>query len=86
MFIGFSVFETILQSLFLFLLQKLHLCNQDEEHMPSQDYVLTYNYEGRGSPAGSVGCCSEKQEEDGLDFLNNLEAKFTALAETCTNR
>ncbi|XDC87018.1 hypothetical protein R6Z07F_018191 [Ovis aries] len=66
--------------------EKLHLCNQDEEHMPSQDYVLTYNYEGRGSPAGSVGCCSEKQEEDGLDFLNNLEAKFTALAETCTKR
>lgn len=54
--------------------------------MPSQDYVLTYNYEGRGSPAGSVGCCSEKQEEDGLDFLNNLEAKFTALAETCSKR
>ncbi|XP_032323054.1 desmocollin-3 isoform X1 [Camelus ferus] len=66
--------------------EKLHLCNQDEDRMPSQDYVLTYNYEGRGSPAGSVGCCSEKQEEDGLDFLNNLEAKFTALAETCTKR
>ena len=54
--------------------------------MPSQDYVLTYNYEGKGSPAGSVGCCSEKQEEDGLDFLNNLGAKFTTLAETCTKR
>ncbi|XP_014636795.1 PREDICTED: desmocollin-3 isoform X1 [Ceratotherium simum simum] len=66
--------------------EKLHLCNQSENHMPSQDYVLSYNYEGRGSPAGSVGCCSEKQEEDGLDFLNNLEAKFTALAETCTKR
>ncbi|XP_059975520.1 desmocollin-3 isoform X2 [Mesoplodon densirostris] len=66
--------------------EKLHLCNQDEDHMPSQDYVLTYNYEGRGSPAGSVGCCSEKQEEDGLDFLNNLETKFTALAETCTKK
>uniref|UniRef100_A0A452RVW7 Desmocollin 3 n=1 Tax=Ursus americanus TaxID=9643 RepID=A0A452RVW7_URSAM len=66
--------------------EKLHLCNQNEDHMPSQDYVLTYNYEGRGSPAGSVGCCSEKQEEDGLDFLNNLGAKFTALAETCTKR
>lgn len=62
----------------------MHLCNQNEDHIPSQDYVLTYNYEGRGSPAGSVGCCSEKQEEDGLDFLNNLEAKFTSLAETCT--
>ncbi|KAI5279139.1 desmocollin-3 isoform X1 [Manis pentadactyla] len=66
--------------------EKLHLCNQSEDLMPSQDYVLTYNYEGRGSPAGSVGCCSEKQEEDGLDFLNNLEAKFTALAETCSKR
>ncbi|CAO2593377.1 Dsc2 [Lemmus lemmus] len=66
--------------------EKLHACNQNEDHIPSQDYVLTYNYEGRGSPAGSVGCCSEKQEEEGLDFLNNLEPKFLTLAETCTKR
>uniref|UniRef100_H2R3F8 Desmocollin 3 n=1 Tax=Pan troglodytes TaxID=9598 RepID=H2R3F8_PANTR len=66
--------------------EKLHRCNQNEDRMPSQDYVLTYNYEGRGSPAGSVGCCSEKQEEDGLDFLNNLEPKFITLAEACTKR
>uniref|UniRef100_A0A7N5K4T7 Desmocollin 2 n=1 Tax=Ailuropoda melanoleuca TaxID=9646 RepID=A0A7N5K4T7_AILME len=66
--------------------EKLHLCKQNEDHVPSQDYVLTYSYEGRGSPAGSVGCCSEKQEEDGLDFLNNLGAKFTTLAETCMKR
>nr|XP_012302623.1 desmocollin-3-like [Aotus nancymaae] len=66
--------------------EKLHRCNQNEDHMPSQDYVLTYNYEGRGSPAGSVGCCSEKQEEDGLEFLNNLEPKFITLAEACTKR
>lgn len=66
--------------------EKLHVCNQNEDHIPSQDYVLTYNYEGRGSPAGSVGCCSEKQEEEGLDFLNNLEPKFLTLAETCTKR
>ncbi|XP_049626169.1 desmocollin-3-like isoform X1 [Suncus etruscus] len=64
--------------------EKLHKCNQNEDIIPSQDYVLTYNFEGRGTPAGSVGCCSDKQEEDGLDFLDNLEAKFTALAETCT--
>lgn len=64
--------------------EKLHKCNQNEDVIPSQDYVLTYNFEGRGTPAGSVGCCSDKQEEDGLDFLDNLEAKFTALAETCT--
>uniref|UniRef100_F7HXC9 Desmocollin 2 n=1 Tax=Callithrix jacchus TaxID=9483 RepID=F7HXC9_CALJA len=66
--------------------EKLHRCNQNEDQMPSQDYVLAYNYEGRGSPAGSVGCCSEKQEEDGLDFLNNLEPKFITLAEACTKR
>ncbi|XP_060029637.1 desmocollin-3 isoform X1 [Erinaceus europaeus] len=66
--------------------EKLHLCNQNEDQVPSRDYVLTYSYEGRGSPAGSVGCCSEKQEEEGLDFLNNLEPKFTALADTCTKR
>uniref|UniRef100_A0A8C5LDM0 Desmocollin 3 n=1 Tax=Jaculus jaculus TaxID=51337 RepID=A0A8C5LDM0_JACJA len=66
--------------------EKLHVCNQNEDQIPSQDYVLTYSYEGRGSPAGSVGCCSEKQEEEGLDFLNNLEPKFFTLAETCTKR
>uniref|UniRef100_A0A8C2YUD0 Desmocollin 3 n=2 Tax=Chinchilla lanigera TaxID=34839 RepID=A0A8C2YUD0_CHILA len=66
--------------------EKLHVCNHNEEQVPSQDYVLTYSYEGRGSPAGSVGCCSEKQEEEGLDFLNNLEPKFLTLAETCTKR
>ncbi|KAM7126546.1 desmocollin-3 isoform 1-T1 [Molossus nigricans] len=68
------------------LREKLHLYNQNENNLSSQDYVLTYNYEGRGSPVGSIGCCSEKQEEEGLDFLNNLEAKFAALAETCTVR
>ncbi|XP_037661958.1 desmocollin-3 [Choloepus didactylus] len=66
--------------------EKLHACNRNEDYVQAQDYVLTYNYEGRGSPAGSVGCCSEKQEEDGLDFLNNLEPKFSALAEACVKR
>ncbi|KAK1337822.1 hypothetical protein QTO34_002458 [Cnephaeus nilssonii] len=54
------------------LREKLHLYNQNEDHLSSQDYVLSYHYEGRGSPGGSVGCCSEKQEEEGLDFLNHL--------------
>ncbi|KAM8784002.1 desmocollin-3 isoform 1-T1 [Rhynchonycteris naso] len=66
--------------------EKLHRYNQSDDHTSSQDYVLAYHYEGKGSPAGSVGCCSEKQEEEGLDFLNNLEAKFTTLAEACTKR
>ncbi|XP_059563407.1 desmocollin-3 isoform X3 [Myotis daubentonii] len=68
------------------LREKLHLYNQNEDHLSSHDYVLSYHYEGRGSPGGSVGCCSEKQEEESLDFLDHLGAKFTALAETCTKR
>jgi hypothetical protein len=63
--------------------QKVHLCNQDENHRHAQDYVLTYNYEGKGSVAGSVGCCSDHQEEDGLEFLDHLEPKFRTLAEAC---
>ncbi|XP_025220890.1 desmocollin-2 isoform X1 [Theropithecus gelada] len=66
--------------------EKVYLCNQDENHKHAQDYVLTYNYEGRGSVAGSVGCCSERQEEDGLEFLDNLEPKFRTLAEACMKR
>ncbi|XP_036273797.1 desmocollin-3 isoform X3 [Pipistrellus kuhlii] len=68
------------------LREKLHLYNQNEDHLSSQDYVLSYHYEGRGSPGGSVGCCSDKQDEEGLDFLNQLGSKFTALAEACTKR
>ncbi|XP_048219514.1 desmocollin-2 isoform X1 [Perognathus longimembris pacificus] len=66
--------------------EKVHLCNQDDGDKHAQDYVLTYNYEGRGSVAGSVGCCSDQQEEDGLEFLNNLEPKFRTLAEACTKK
>ncbi|XP_054936347.1 desmocollin-2 isoform X1 [Physeter macrocephalus] len=66
--------------------EKVQQCNQDNSHMHAQDYVRTYNYEGRGSAAGSVGCCSERQEEDGLEFLDHLEPKFRTLAETCMKR
>ncbi|KAM9676986.1 desmocollin-2 isoform 2-T2 [Dama dama] len=66
--------------------EKVLQCDQDNTHMQAQDYVLTYNYEGRGSAAGSVGCCSERQEEDGLEFLDHLGPKFRTLAETCMKR
>ncbi|XP_014636791.1 PREDICTED: desmocollin-2 isoform X2 [Ceratotherium simum simum] len=66
--------------------EKVQLCNQDDNHKHAQDYVLTYNYEGKGSVAGSVGCCSEQQEEDGLEFLDHLEPKFKTLAEACIKR
>ncbi|XP_061024982.1 desmocollin-2 [Eubalaena glacialis] len=66
--------------------ERIQQCNQDNSHMHAQDYVRTYNYEGKGSAAGSVGCCSERQEEDGLEFLDHLEPKFRTLAETCMKR
>ncbi|XP_012581237.1 PREDICTED: desmocollin-2 [Condylura cristata] len=66
--------------------EKVKLCNQDVKHQHAQDYVLTYTYEGKGSLAGSVGCCSERQEEEELEFLNHLEPKFRTLAETCIKR
>lgn len=66
--------------------EKVQLCNQSDNHRHAEDYVRTYNYEGKGSVAGSVGCCSERQEEDGLEFLDHLEPKFRTLAETCIKR
>ncbi|XP_054439470.1 desmocollin-2-like isoform X2 [Pteronotus mesoamericanus] len=66
--------------------EKVQLCNQGDNHKHAEDYILKYNYEGKGSMAGSVGCCSERQEEDGLEFLDHLEPKFRTLAEVCVKR
>ncbi|XP_054985528.1 desmocollin-2 [Sorex araneus] len=66
--------------------EKVQLCDQDASHQLAQDYVLKYSYEGRGSVAGSIGCCSERQEEEGLEFLDHLEPKFRTLAQVCMNR
>nr|XP_012592566.1 desmocollin-1 isoform X1 [Microcebus murinus] len=66
--------------------EKVYLCGQDEEHKHSEDYVRSYNYEGKGSAAGSVGCCSDRQEEEGLEFLDHLEPKFRTLAKTCVKK
>ncbi|CAJ0962855.1 unnamed protein product [Ranitomeya imitator] len=66
---------------------KLYMCGQDEDHQRGEDYVVPYNYEGKGSVAGSVGCCSElRGEDDKLDFLNQLEPKFRTLAEVCAKK
>ncbi|OPJ83401.1 desmocollin-1 isoform X1 [Patagioenas fasciata] len=66
--------------------EKVHLCRQDEEQKHSEDYLLSYHYEGKGSLAGSVGCCSDQHEEEALDFLDQLEPKFRTLAEACVKR
>ncbi|KAH0500267.1 Desmocollin-1 [Microtus ochrogaster] len=66
--------------------EKVYLCGQDEEHKHCEDYVRSYHYEGKGSMAGSVGCCSDRQEEEGLEFLDHLEPKFRTLAKTCVKK
>lgn len=44
---------------------------------------MSYDYEGQGSPAGSVGCCSLLECDSDLQFLDNLGPKFKTLAEVC---
>lgn len=44
---------------------------------------MVYDYEGKGSPVGSVGCCSILEDDNDLQFLNDLGPKFTTLAEIC---
>lgn len=44
---------------------------------------MVYGYEGKGSPVGSVGCCSMLEDNNDLEFLNDLGPKFTTLAEIC---
>lgn len=48
-----------------------------------KDGLLVYDYEGRGSPAGSVGCCSLLESDNDLQFLDDLGPKFKTLAEVC---
>ena len=48
-----------------------------------KDAFLVYDYEGQGSPAGSVGCCSLLESDNDLQFLNDLGPKFKTLAEVC---
>ncbi|KAE8598637.1 hypothetical protein XENTR_v10016886 [Xenopus tropicalis] len=66
--------------------EKLYMCGQNEEQQHGDDYVLSYNFEGKGSAAGSVGCCSDFRDEDKMDFLNHLEPKFRTLAEVCRKK
>lgn len=52
--------------------------------MPVKDSLLEHNFEGQGSSAGSVGCCSLLNSDDDLYFLNDLSPKFKILADICS--
>ncbi|KAJ8336812.1 hypothetical protein SKAU_G00380320 [Synaphobranchus kaupii] len=59
---------------------------RSEDGRYADDLLHSYDYEGEGSPAGSVGCCSEQGDEESLDFLNTLGPKFRSLAEVCNKK
>lgn len=52
--------------------------------MPVKDSLQEYDFEGRGSPTGSLGCCSLLESDNDLQFLNDLGPKFRTLAEICS--
>ncbi|XP_032363606.1 LOW QUALITY PROTEIN: desmoglein-2-like [Etheostoma spectabile] len=53
------------------------------DNLGGKDCLLVYDYEGQGSPAGSVGCCSLLESDNDLQFLDDLGTKFKTLAEVC---
>ncbi|KAK5869348.1 hypothetical protein PBY51_024072 [Eleginops maclovinus] len=55
----------------------------ENETLGGKDDLLVYDYEGQGSLAGSVGCCSLLESENDLQFINDLGMKFKTLAEVC---
>ncbi|MEQ2213304.1 hypothetical protein XENOCAPTIV_012658, partial [Xenoophorus captivus] len=57
--------------------------SQGSQQHQEKDAELIYDYEGRGSLAGSVGCCSLLENDNDLAFLNELGPKFKTLAEIC---
>ncbi|XP_071382834.1 desmocollin 2-like protein [Centroberyx affinis] len=67
-----------------YLQQKLVYLGTEGEGRYADDILHSYGFEGVGSTAGSVGCCSDQDNSDDLDFLNTLGPKFKTLAEVCT--
>ncbi|XP_056620747.1 desmocollin 2-like protein [Triplophysa dalaica] len=66
-----------------YLDRKLAYFGEEEDGRYADDQLKTYGNEGMGSPAGSVGCCSNLGERETMDFLNTLGPKFRPLADVC---
>ncbi|KAK5609284.1 hypothetical protein CRENBAI_012821 [Crenichthys baileyi] len=45
----------------------------DDDKLGLKDGLLVYDYEGQGSSAGSVGCCSTLESDTDLHFLMILD-------------
>ncbi|XP_048868200.1 desmocollin-3-like [Brienomyrus brachyistius] len=70
----------------LYLTKKLEDFAEEGEDRYADDVLHVYGFEGRGSPPGSVGCCSDFGDDGGLQFLDTLGPKFRALAEACATK
>ncbi|XP_028987488.1 desmocollin 2-like protein [Betta splendens] len=66
--------------------QRLQYLQAQEDGCYADDIAHSYAFEGKGSAAGSVGCCSNLGDKENLDFLNTLGPKFKTLADVCTKR
>uniref|UniRef100_A0A3Q0SDK9 Desmocollin 2 like n=1 Tax=Amphilophus citrinellus TaxID=61819 RepID=A0A3Q0SDK9_AMPCI len=66
-----------------YLHQKLAHMGTEGDKYYADDTIHSYGFEGVGSTAGSVGCCSDYHDNDNLDFLNTLGPKFRTLADVC---
>lgn len=67
-----------------FVPQKLPVLSTEEDERYAEDISHDYRFEGAGSAAGSVGCCSNfGNNDDDLGFLNTLGPKFKTLADVC---
>ncbi|XP_011617136.2 desmocollin-2-like [Takifugu rubripes] len=66
-----------------YLQQKLPFLGTQEDERYAEDAVHDYRFEGVGSEAGSVGCCSGFGDDNDLGFLNTLGPKFKTLANVC---
>ncbi|CAN9502826.1 unnamed protein product [Ophioblennius macclurei] len=67
----------------LYLQNKLGYFRKEQDGRFAEDYSKAYGYEGVGSAAGSVGCCSDFGADDNTEFLNTLGPKFNTLADVC---
>ncbi|XP_031711132.1 desmocollin 2-like protein [Anarrhichthys ocellatus] len=66
-----------------YLNQKMIYFGTEDDGRYADDVLRPYRFEGVGSAAGSVGCCSDIGDDENLDFLNKLGPKFKTLGDVC---
>lgn len=70
--------------LFVFMLISVQKASCAAALQAARDSPAVYEFEGQGSSAGSVGCCSLLESDNNLEFLDDLGPKFKTLADICS--